>query len=105
MHAFDVLGHRARRRILEPLAHGEQTCGAVRAEGSRRLYTVEPAPLREVDAWPDRLRRSWEQRLDALGTELTRGRRARRTRDGGTPARPAGSSTDPGRTDPTPERT
>jgi hypothetical protein len=83
---------------------------AVRAEGSRRFYTVEPAPLREVDAWLDRFRRFWDQRLDALGTELARGQRARRTRDGGTPTRPAGFSTDPGRTDPgrtdpTPERT
>jgi hypothetical protein len=34
------------------------------------LYAVEPAPLSEVDAWLDRFRRFWEQRLDALGTEL-----------------------------------
>ncbi len=114
MHAFDVLGDPVRRRVLELLADGEQTSGAitdviraefgvsqpavsqhlrvlrdsgfaaVRAEGSRRFYTVEPAPLREVDAWLDRFRRVWEQRLDALGTELARGQRARRTRDGGT---------------------
>ena len=84
MHAFDVLGDPVRRRILELLADGEQTSGAVtsviraefgvsrpavsqhlrvlrdcgfaavRAEGSRRFCSVEPAPLREVDAWLDR---------------------------------------------------
>jgi DNA-binding transcriptional ArsR family regulator len=135
VHAFDVLGDPVRRRILELLADGEQTSGAitgviraefgvsqpavsqhlrvlrdsgfaaVRAEGSRRFYTVEPAPLREVDAWLDRFRRVWEQRLDALGTELARGQRARRTRTGETPTQPSGPSTYPGRTDSTPGRT
>ncbi|HEX8626865.1 MAG TPA: metalloregulator ArsR/SmtB family transcription factor [Catenuloplanes sp.] len=120
MHAFDVLGDPVRRRILELLADGEQTSGAVtdviraefgisqpavsqhlrvlrdsgfasvRAEGTRRLYAVEAAPLREVDAWLDPFRRFWSQRLDALGTELARGRRARRTDAGGLPAGGAG---------------
>lgn len=49
----------------------------VRAEGVRRLYTVDPAPLREVDVWFDQFRRFWDQRLDALDTELRRGVRAR----------------------------
>ena len=110
MHAFDVLGDPVRRRILELLASGEQSAGtvvtaiaaefkisqpavsqhlkvlreagfaSVRAEGTRRLYAVDPAPLREVDAWLDPFRAFWEQRLDALATELARGRRARRTR-------------------------
>jgi DNA-binding transcriptional ArsR family regulator len=31
---------------------------SVRAEGTRRLYTVETGPLREVDAWLERFRRS-----------------------------------------------
>jgi DNA-binding transcriptional ArsR family regulator len=109
VHAFDVLGDPVRRRILELLADGERASGAiteviraefgisqpavsqhlrvlrdsgfasVQAKGAHRFYTVEPAPLREVDAWLDRFRRLWEQRLDALGTELARGRRARRT--------------------------
>jgi DNA-binding transcriptional ArsR family regulator len=133
VHAFDILGDLVRRRILELLADGEQTSGevtdairaefgisqpavsqhlrvlrdngfaSVRAEGTHRFYAVEPAPLREVDAWLDRFRRFWEQRLDALGTELARGRRARRTRAAA--AHPAGPSTDPGRTDPPTERT
>ena len=107
VHAFDVLGDPVRRRILELLADGEQPAGAVgavvqaefgisqpavsqhlrvlrehgfatvRADGARRLYAVDPAPLRDVDAWLDRYRRIWDQRLDALGTELARGRRQR----------------------------
>ncbi|MFF2848046.1 ArsR/SmtB family transcription factor [Streptomyces sp. NPDC058001] len=108
MHAFDVLGDPVRRRILELLADGERTSGAVsetiraefgisqpavsqhlrvlresgftsvRAEGTRRLYAVEAAPLAEVDQWLERFRGFWEQRLDALGTELARGKRERR---------------------------
>jgi DNA-binding transcriptional ArsR family regulator len=105
VHAFDVLGDPVRRRILELLADGEQPAGAVsdavraefgisqpavsqhlkvlresgfatvRADGTRRLYAVDAAPLQEVDAWLERFRGFWSQRLDALGTELARGRR------------------------------
>ena len=108
MHAFDVLGDPVRRRILELLADGEQPSGAVteviraefgisqpavsqhlrvlrdngfatvRAQGARRLYAVDPAPLREVDRWLQRYRGFWDQRLDALATELARGKRQRR---------------------------
>src|SRR5262245_22798167 len=108
MHAFDVLGDPVRRRILELLADGEQTSGAittviqaefgisqpgvsqhlrvlrdsgfatVRADGTRRLYAVDSAPLQEVDMWLERFRRFWTQRLDALATELARGKRERR---------------------------
>ncbi|MDA3649585.1 metalloregulator ArsR/SmtB family transcription factor [Saccharopolyspora indica] len=110
MHAFDVLGDPVRRRILELLASGEQTSGAVtsviqqefglsqpavsqhlrvlrengfasvRAEGTRRFYTVDTAPLRDVDQWLEQFRHVWSQRLDALETELARGKRMRRTR-------------------------
>ncbi|MFB9835587.1 ArsR/SmtB family transcription factor [Actinoallomurus acaciae] len=108
MHAFDVLGDPVRRRILELLADGEKTSGAVcaviqeefgisqpavsqhlrvlrdggfatvRPEGTRRLYAVNSAPLREVDEWLGRFRRYWTPHLDALATELARGRRERR---------------------------
>jgi len=111
VHAFDVLGDPVRRRILELLATGEQSSGAVtevvrsefgisqpavsqhlrvlreagfatvRPEGARRLYAVEPDPLREVDAWLDRFRAFWTPHLDALETEIARGRRQRRLRD------------------------
>jgi DNA-binding transcriptional ArsR family regulator len=104
MHAFDVLGDPVRRRILELLATGEQSSGevvevisqefrigqpavsmqlrvlresgfaTVRAEGRRRLYAIDSAPLAQVDDWLSPFRRFWEQRLDALGTELRRGR-------------------------------
>jgi sugar-specific transcriptional regulator TrmB len=53
---------------------------SVRAEGTRRFYAVEAAPLREIDAWLDRFRRFWDRRLDALDTELAAGRRARQDR-------------------------
>jgi DNA-binding transcriptional ArsR family regulator len=129
VHAFDILGDPVRQRILEMLADGEQTSGAitdviraefglsqpavsqhlrvlrdsgfasVRAEGARRFYAVESAPLSEVDAWMNRFRRLWDQRLDALGTELARGRRAARTAAAGEPTRPAESSTDADKTD------
>jgi DNA-binding transcriptional ArsR family regulator len=49
---------------------------SVRAEGTRRLYAVEPGPLEELDAWVSQFRAFWSHRLDALGTELRRGRRA-----------------------------
>ncbi|GAA1961244.1 metalloregulator ArsR/SmtB family transcription factor [Amycolatopsis minnesotensis] len=111
MHAFDVLGDPVRRRILELLADGERASGAVtsiiqeefgisqpavsqhlrvlrengfatvRAEGTRRLYAVESAPLREVDQWLAQFRQFWSHHLDALGTELARGRRERRRND------------------------
>ncbi len=112
MHAFDVLGDPVRRRILELLAEGEQTSGSiaaviqaefrisqpavsqhlrvlresgfttVRAEGARRLYTVDSAPLQEVDMWLEHFRRFWNQHLDALATELARGKREGRAKDG-----------------------
>src|SRR5436309_9621610 len=108
MHAFDILGEPVRRRILELLADGERSAGelgavvqaefgisqpavsqhlrvlrdngfaTVRAEGTRRLYAVDAAPLREVDQWLRRFEGFWNQHLDALSTELARGSRARR---------------------------
>ena len=111
MHAFDVLGDPVRRRILELLIEGERPAGAitgvvreefgitqpavsqhlrvlreagfatVRPEGARRLYAVNPEPLRDVDAWLDPFRAFWAPRLDALATEIARGRRQRRLRD------------------------
>ncbi|WP_199422108.1 ArsR/SmtB family transcription factor [Actinotalea solisilvae] len=107
MHAFDVLSDPVRRRILE-LLREERSAGEVaaaigaefgisqpavsqhlrvlrengfarvRAEGTRRLYVVEAASLRDVDRWLEPFRQFWDQRLDALGTEIARGRRERR---------------------------
>ena len=123
VHAFDVLGDPVRRRILELLADGELTSGAitavvqaefgitqpavsqhlkvlrdsgfasVRPEGARRLYAVEAEPFREVDMWIDHFRRFWEQRLDSLATELARGKRERRLKAAATEA-PKGARPD-----------
>jgi DNA-binding transcriptional ArsR family regulator len=110
MHAFDVLGDPVRRRILELLGEGERASGdvvevigkefgitqsavsqqlkvlrqsgfaTVRAQGTRRLYAVDARPLAEVDAWLEQFRRFWGPPLDALATEIERGKRSRRTR-------------------------
>ncbi len=48
-----------------------------RAEGTRRLYAIEPSALQEADVWLDQFRKFWNQHLDALATELARGRRDR----------------------------
>ena len=94
-----------RRRIMELLSGGERSAGqiaevvaaefgisqptasghlrvlrengfaTVRSEGTRRLYAVEPAPLQEVDQWLDGFRQFWSGPLDALSTELVRGKR------------------------------
>lgn len=44
-----------------------------------RVYRLRPEPLVEVDAWLGRYRALWEQRLDALHTEVARGKRERRS--------------------------
>lgn len=56
----------------------ESGFATVRAEGTRRLYALDPAGMAEADAWLDQFRAFWANRLDALGTELARGRRERR---------------------------
>jgi DNA-binding transcriptional ArsR family regulator len=48
-----------------------------RTEGKRRLYALDPRPLRDVDDWLEPYRDLWAQRLDALDTEIARGRRVR----------------------------
>lgn len=94
--------------MLELLAEGERTAGAitevvreefgisqpavsqhlgvlrtggfvhVRVDGPRRVYSLDSTPLRAVDAWLDHFRGFWTQHLDALGTEIARGKRERR---------------------------
>ena len=108
MHAFDVLGDPVRRRILELLADGELPAGTVaaavekefgisqpavsqhlrvlrengfttvRADGARRMYAVSHERLQEIDGWLERFRRYWTPPLEALATELARGKRERR---------------------------
>src|SRR4051794_29497276 len=106
MHALDILGDPVRRRILGLLADGEQAAGDVgeviqrefgisqpavsqhlkvlrdsgfadvRPEGTRRLYAVNPAPLRDVEEWLGPLRAFWAPHPDAPETEIARGKRA-----------------------------
>lgn len=52
---------------------------SVRSEGTRRLYLLEPARLREIDLWLDQFRNFWTPHLDALATEVARGKRQRKT--------------------------
>jgi DNA-binding transcriptional ArsR family regulator len=110
MHAFDVLSDPVRRRILELLGRGEMASGEiveaigvefsisqpavaqhlkvlresgfarVRADAQRRLYSVDTTGLQAVDEWVGRFRSFWEPKLDALATEIARGKRERRTR-------------------------
>ena len=107
MHAFDVLGDPVRRRILELLAEREHSSGdvvavisaefgisqagvsqhlkvlrdagfaQVRPEGTRRVYALDATPLRDIDDWLERFRTFWPVRLDALATEIARGKKAR----------------------------
>lgn len=108
--AFDALGDATRRRILAVLAGSELAAGAVvealqasqaisqpavsqhlkilreaglvhsRADGSRRLYTVDDQGLRAAQAWLASIAdptTPLTQPLDALATEVARGKRAR----------------------------
>jgi DNA-binding transcriptional ArsR family regulator len=51
----------------------------VRQDAQRRFYSLRPEPLAEVDAWLGRYRALWEQRLNALHTEVSRGKHDRRS--------------------------
>nr|WP_240956568.1 ArsR family transcriptional regulator [Micromonospora sp. HNM0581] len=42
---------------------------SVRAEGTRRVYSIRSAPLEEIDAWLDQFRGFWVQHLQALSAE------------------------------------
>jgi DNA-binding transcriptional ArsR family regulator len=44
----------------------------VRKDGTRRLYSLDPRPLAELDAWLETYRRFWSARLDALEAHLDR---------------------------------
>jgi DNA-binding transcriptional ArsR family regulator len=95
----------SRRTLLEALVDGPATAGElaallpisrpgvsrhlrvlrqaglvdVRQDAQRRVYSIRPEPLAEVDQWLDRYRDLWDQRLDALHTEVARGNRKRRS--------------------------
>lgn len=50
----------------------------VRQESQRRIYRLRPQALVEVDEWLESYRALWSNRLDALHTEVARGKKARR---------------------------
>jgi DNA-binding transcriptional ArsR family regulator len=49
----------------------------VRQDAQRRIYSLRPEPLAEVDAWLGDYRALWQHRLEALHTEIARGKRTR----------------------------
>lgn len=51
----------------------------VRRDAQRRVYSLRPEPLAEIDDWLIPYRARWNQRLDALHTEVARGKRERRS--------------------------
>ena len=95
---FDVLAEPNRRLILDLLRVGESDVGemvdalgisqpgvskhlrvlreaglvGVRSDGTRRLYRLQPEPLREIDEWLAPYRAAWRDRLGALERHLDR---------------------------------
>lgn len=78
--------------------HGFAT---VRAEGRRRLYAVDPRGPREAREWLTPFERFWLPKLDALGTELARGKRARRLAADSADAADSATGSPPAATTPT----
>src|SRR6185369_10189531 len=98
MQSLTALADPNRRRIVEMLGRGEQASGEiaaefavsaaaisqhlkvlrearlvrVRVEAQRRIYSLDPAGLGEIDAWLQSVRQFWGGRLDALERELRR---------------------------------
>jgi len=103
---LQALSDQSRRIVLDALRDGPATVGGlaallpiarpgvsrhlrvlreaglvdVRREAQFRVYSLRPEPLAQVDEWLGHYRSLWQQRLDALHTEVARGNRARRTR-------------------------
>jgi len=93
---FEVLAEPNRRRLLDLLRERERPVGdlvaalgisqpavskhlrllreaglvEVRADAQRRLYRLQPEPLREIDEWLTPYRAAWRDRLDALERHL-----------------------------------
>ena len=94
--AFTVLAEPTRRRILDQLRRSERSVGELvdtlgvsqpavskhlrvlreaglvscRTAARRRIYRLDPGPLRAVDGWLDPYRRLWSHHLDALERHL-----------------------------------
>ncbi|HLX51390.1 MAG TPA: metalloregulator ArsR/SmtB family transcription factor [Streptosporangiaceae bacterium] len=102
--ALRALADESRRTLVETLTGGPATAGElaallpiarpgvsrhlrvlreaglveVRQQAQRRVYSLRPEPLAEIDEWLGRYRALWQQRMDALHTEIARGKRERR---------------------------
>ena len=98
MEAFEAIAEPNRRRILDLLRTGERPAGdvvdalaisqpgvskhlrllreagliRVRADGQRRLYSVEPRQLGAIETWLRPHLEFWRGRLDALEAHLDR---------------------------------
>lgn len=98
MNQFSALADPTRRRIVEVLSECDESSGElsshfelsqpavsrhlrilresglvkVRADGQRRIYSLELGPLVECDTWFSHYRALWAQRLDALDEEVHR---------------------------------
>ncbi|WP_114952535.1 ArsR/SmtB family transcription factor [Sphingosinicella terrae] len=96
MDSFAALADPNRRRMLELLGDGPLPSGTlaasfdlsapavsqhlkalreaglvrVQAEGPRRIYSLDPHGLAEVEMWIGRVRKDWKQRLDQLEAVL-----------------------------------
>lgn len=97
MHAaLQALSEPHRMSILSMLADGERAAGdfvealpitqptvskhlsvlreaglvTVRKDAQRRMYSLNPAPLAELDSWLARYRSLWSNKLDALEAHL-----------------------------------
>lgn len=96
MDGFTALADPTRREIVDLLADGEKDAGTiaehftiskpaisrhlgvlrdsrivgVRRDAQRRIYSLKPDGLQEVDRWLARYRRFWTDRLDALEAAL-----------------------------------
>jgi DNA-binding transcriptional ArsR family regulator len=94
--AFELLADPTRRRVLEELRRGERSVGDLverlgmsqpavskqlrvlreaglassRVDRQRRIYRLEPGPLREIDEWLRPYRAYWDERLDELEQTL-----------------------------------
>lgn len=117
---FDAVADPVRRRIVVLLVAGPRTAGALAAAfpeisrpavsrhlrvlreaglisaelvGRERHYQVDHRPLQEIERWLSTVRgQVWEQRLDALETEVHRTRRDRRRADEEAPPRDSRST-------------
>ena len=106
---FTVLADPTRRQIIELLAERDRSAGdlvaaftvsqpaisrhlrvlreaglvAVRGEGQRRIYRLDPAPLADLDVWLARYRQFWSARLDALERRIAQKKATRESTEEG----------------------